>query len=112
MQSNFCLILGLQWGHEGKDKLLNKLCPDYDYSCRFNGGIMAEPTQLLKGDNLYILPNGIKHESKVKSLLGNGVVIDPEAMLNDFSRLSKNGIGFKGRLIISNRANIVTSFHK
>ena len=57
------------------------------------------------------MPHGIKFENKIKSLLGNGVVIDPQALLNDFKTLSKNGIGFNGRLIVSDRSNIVTAFH-
>ena len=44
------MVLGLQWGHEGKSKLLNKLCPGYDYSCRFNGGVMTDPVDLDNGD--------------------------------------------------------------
>ena len=46
LSSKFCLVLGLQWGREGKSKLLNKLCVDYDYSCRFNGGELYEPSKL------------------------------------------------------------------
>lgn len=45
LTSKFCLVLGLQWGREGKRKLLNKLCVDYDYSCRFNGGTLSEPSK-------------------------------------------------------------------
>lgn len=45
LSSKFCLVLGLQWGNEGKRKLLNKLCVDYDYSCRFNGGTLSEPSK-------------------------------------------------------------------
>ena len=48
LSSKFCLVLGLQWGREGKRKLLNKLCVDYDYSCRFNGGTLTEPSKLFK----------------------------------------------------------------
>ena len=43
LQSRFCIVLGLQWGKEGKNKLLNKLCHDYDYSVRYNGGKSSEP---------------------------------------------------------------------
>ena len=83
MRSQFCVVLGLQWGHEGKDKLLNKLCPDYDYSCRFNGGHLTDSTQLDNGDKFELLPHGIKYyqSNNVKSLLGNGVVIDPNILL-------------------------------
>ena len=77
LKSQFCVVLGLQWGHEGKSKLLNKLCPGYDYSCRFNGGVMTDPVELDNGDQLSIMPHGIKFENKIKSVLGNGVVIDP-----------------------------------
>ena len=60
-----------------------------------------------------MLPHGIKFdEQKVKSILGNGVVVDAKALLNDFNVLSKNGIGFKKRLIISDRSNLVTNLHK
>ena len=75
------MVLGLQWGNEGKYKLLNKLAPDYDYSCRFNGGILSEPTEFDNGDLLHIMPNGSKHERGVKSIIGNGVVIDPSTLL-------------------------------
>tara|TARA_B110000305_G_C19223075_1_gene531518 strand:+ start:255 stop:554 length:300 start_codon:yes stop_codon:yes gene_type:complete len=78
LRSNFCVVLGLQWGYEGKYKILDKLCPDYDYSCRFNGGTLIEPTFLESGDILRILPHGIKYDDQgVKSIIGNGVVIDP-----------------------------------
>jgi adenylosuccinate synthase len=111
VNSNFCLVLGLQWGYEGKDKLLDKLCPNYDYSCRYNGGVLKEPTELENGDEFLILPNGVKHQTGVKCLLGNGVVIEPYAILKDFSVLSHNGIGIKDKVLISDRAHIVTAFH-
>ena len=49
LQSKFCVVNGLQWGQEGKNKLLSKLSPDYDYSCRFNGGCSTEPRTLPDG---------------------------------------------------------------
>ena len=52
LKSKFCLVLGLQWGQEGKKKLLNKLCDNYDYSCRFNGGITSDPGMFLISNNL------------------------------------------------------------
>jgi adenylosuccinate synthase len=72
---------------------------------------MTDPVELDNGDQLAILPHGIKFDNKIKSVLGNGVVIDPQALLSDFKTLSKNGIGFTGRLIVSDRSNIVTGFH-
>ena len=111
LRSNFCVVLGLQWGHEGKHKLLNKLCPDYDFSCRFNGGTQYEKTELENGDELFILPSGIMHDTKVVSVLGNGVVVDSQNFLEDIQTLSNNGIGYKNRLLISDRANLVTAVH-
>jgi adenylosuccinate synthase len=106
------VVLGLQWGHEGKHKLLNKLCPDYDFSCRFNGGTQYEKTELDNGDELFILPTGIMHDTKVCSVLGNGVVVDSQNLLKDIQTLSNNGIGYKNRLLISDRSNLVTAVHK
>lgn len=51
LTSRFCLVLGLQWGREGKQKLLNRLCVDYDYSCRFNGGVLSEPSKCFSSLN-------------------------------------------------------------
>lgn len=73
---------------------------------------MTEPTELDNGDLISILPNGIKQPTGVKSLLGNGVVLDPGALLGDFETLARHGIGFRNRLYISDRANIVTAVHK
>ena len=112
LQSHFCVVMGLQWGHEGKSKLLNKLTPDYDYSCRYNGGTVTEPVHLNGEDTLSILPHGVQFETGTKSLLGNGVVIDPNTLLADLKTLSKNGIGYRDRLIISDRSNLVTNLHK
>ena len=59
-----------------------------------------------------MLPAGIKQEAGVKNLLGNGVVIDPEALFSDFETLEKHNIDLKDRLLISDRANLVTELHK
>ena len=56
LTSKFCLVLGLSWGREGKRKLLNKLCVDYDYSCRFNGGNLSEPSKNLAS---FLISNSI-----------------------------------------------------
>jgi len=112
LQSNFCLVLGLQWGNEGKGKLLNKLCTHYDYSCRFNGGrAIAEPTVLENGRRLRLLPYGIQHETDTKCILGNSMVVDPHVLLEDFADLESNGIDFDNKLFISNRLNLVTHMH-
>jgi adenylosuccinate synthase len=73
---------------------------------------LTEATELDNGDTLDVLPNGMKHQTGVKSLLGNGVVIDAGALLKDIDTCSKNGIDYKGRLLISDRCNLVTALHK
>jgi adenylosuccinate synthase len=127
LTSKFCLVLGLQWGREGKRKLLNKLCVDYDYSCRFNGGVMSDPSKYISkcifnqewliwiiepydiidilpnGELMKVLPVGIQHSIKTKSILGNGVIIDAKHLLNDLNALANNGIDVKDRLYVSNR---------
>ena len=62
---------------------MNKLTPDYDYSCRYNGGTVTEPVEINDEDYLNILPHGVQYETGVKSLIGNGVVIDPKVLLTD-----------------------------
>lgn len=104
------MVLGLQWGHEGKDKLLNKLCPDYDYSCRFNGGLLTDAVQLDNGQAFKLLPHGVKFEG-VTSLLGNGVVIDPNILLSDMRLMRQNSIDITGSMVISDRSSLVTVLH-
>lgn len=79
---------------------------------RFNGGQLTEPTELPNRDTFHILPTGIKCESSVRSLIGNGVSLDPTILLRDFETMNKNGIELnQKKLVISDRANLVTSFH-
>jgi Adenylosuccinate synthetase len=61
LTSRFCLVLGLQWGREGKRKLLNKLCVDYDYSCRFNGGELSDPSKSLIPGYIISVHEFLKH---------------------------------------------------
>jgi adenylosuccinate synthase len=82
---------------------LDKLCDDYDYSCRFNGGITSEPVGLPNGEDIRLLPFGIQNESNTKALVGNGVIIDPSVLLQDLDSLSNNGIEYGNKLRISDR---------
>lgn len=92
--------------------MLNKLCVDYDYSCRFNGGDLSEPSInkifntldiLPNGEEMRVLPTGIQHSNKTKSILGNGVIIDANHLMTDLNGLANNGIDIKDRLFVSNR---------
>jgi adenylosuccinate synthase len=73
---------------------------------------LTEPTELDNGDMLHILPTGSKIDAPIKSLLGNGVIIDPTVLLKDFEILAKHGICSNNKkLVISDRINLVTAFH-
>ena len=82
---------------------MNKLCDNYDYSCRFNGGITSEPVDLDNGEEIHLLPFGIQHDSFTKCIVGNGVIIDPGLLLKDLDALSNNGIDYRDKLRISDR---------
>lgn len=82
---------------------MDKLCDDYDYSCRFNGGITSEPAELPNGEDIRLLPFGVQNESNTKALVGNGVIIDPKVLLGDLDSLSNNGIDYTNKLRISDR---------
>ena len=75
---------------------------------------MTEPTQLENGDEFKILPHGVKfyQTDRVKSLLGNGVVIDPNTLLSDFKLMRKSNIKINGSMVISDRSSLVTSLHR
>lgn len=102
----------MQWGQEGKKKLLHVLAPDYDFSCRFNGGKSSEPSILPNGSPLWLIPEGLVHETGIKCILGNGVSINPHLLLEDLSNLDSNGIDYADRLLISQRSHLVTAFHR
>lgn len=91
---------------------MDKLCEDYDYSVRFNGGSTSDPVVLDNGDEINLLPYGIQKEFRTKCLIGNGVVIDPKTLLNDFHSLERNGIEYKHKTLLSQRCHLVTEMHR
>ena len=107
------IILGAQWGDEGKGKLTDLFAEKADYVLRFNGGNNAGHTII----NSYgkfanqLVPAGIFHKKTI-SLITNGVVIDPEAFLKEMNTLVKAGIKLKGRLFISPRCHLIMPYHK
>lgn len=107
------VIVGSQWGDEGKGKVVDILSERYDIVVRYQGGANAGHTVLV-GDKQYILhliPSGILREN-VKCVIGNGVVIDPKALLDEISILENLGINIKGRLFISQNAHLIMPYHK
>ncbi len=107
------VILGSQWGDEGKGKIVDLLAPEYDYVVRYQGGSNAGHTVIV-GDKkyaLHLIPSGILHEGK-KNLITNGVVISFEELLEEMETVKDVVGNFEGKLFISDRAHIVFPHHK
>lgn len=107
------VLVGSQWGDEGKGKIVDLLSEKYDIVARYQGGANAGHTVAI-GDKQYILhliPSGILREG-VTCAIGNGVVIDPNALLEEISLLEKNDIEVDGRLFISHNAHLIMPYHK
>lgn len=102
------VVMGAQWGDEGKGKIVDYLAQDAKYVCRFAGGANAGHTIVVDGKKyaLHQVPSGILYPGKTV-FLGSGMVIDPEALFAELKMLSDNGIDWEGRVFISDRAHIV-----
>ncbi len=107
------VVVGSQWGDEGKGKITDLLSEEVDIVVRYQGGCNAGHT-VVKGDQQFIfhlIPSGILHPGK-KCLIGNGVVIDPESLLREIEDLRKKGIEIDGNLFIDSKAHVVLPYHK
>ena len=102
------VVIGAQWGDEGKGKIVDFLALDAKYIVRFAGGANAGHTIVAGGKKyaLHQVPSGILHPDKAV-FLGSGMVIDPEALFAELQMLTDNGISWEGRVFISDRAHIV-----
>ena len=107
------LLLGLQWGDEGKGKIVDVLTSKYDIIARFQGGPNAGHTLEFDGIKhvLRTIPSGIFHESSI-NVIGNGVVIDPVVLQKEINDLAKFKIDIKSRLIISRKAHLILPTHR
>ncbi len=106
--SNNIIILGAQWGDEGKGKIVDLLSDGFDIVARYQGGHNAGHTILI-GERKFVLkliPSGILHPGK-RAVIGNGLVIDPAALLMETDALEAAGIDVSGQLRISNRAHVL-----
>ncbi|MEO5682055.1 MAG: adenylosuccinate synthetase, partial [Chitinophagaceae bacterium] len=106
-------ILGLQWGDEGKGKIVDYFAPNYDVIARFQGGPNAGHT-LYVGDKkvvLHQIPSGVFHEQTV-NLIGNGVVLDPVTLKKECDIVASFGVNVKKNLFISQRTNIIVPTHR
>jgi adenylosuccinate synthase len=115
------IIVGAQWGDEGKGKIVDHLSEHVDIVARYQGGANAGHTVVIptKGRNgmttqeyvLHLIPSGIFHKH-VTCVIGNGVVIDPVALMSEIAKLEAAGIKLQGRLLISHNAHLIMPYHK
>ena len=107
------VVVGAQWGDEGKGKLVDVLAERADWVIRYQGGANAGHTVHI-GDTTFVLhqiPSGILHP-RVRCAIGNGVVLDPETLFTEIDELAAKGIDMAGRLYVSDRAHMVLPYHK
>jgi len=109
---NLCIV-GLQWGDEGKGKIVDALAEGFDLVVRYQGGSNAGHTVVVNGRKfvLHLIPSGILREGKL-CVIGNGVVLDPPLLLQEMDDLRSKGVKIGGNLAISDRAHVVFPYHK
>lgn len=109
-KSNIVVVIGAQWGDEGKGKVTDYFAARANYIVRFQGGNNAGHTIILdnKTVKLHLIPSGVLHE-KCKLVIGNGVVIDPRVLIKELSMLKKEGLSTN--LMISDRAHLIMPYH-
>jgi adenylosuccinate synthase len=107
------LLLGLQWGDEGKGKIVDVLTSNYDIIARFQGGPNAGHTLEFDGNKhvLHTIPSGIFHEN-AKNVVGNGVVIDPVIFAKELDKLAPYGMNLADKLLISRKAHLILPTHR
>lgn len=107
------VVLGLQYGDEGKGKIVDYLAKNYDVIARFGGGDNAGHT-IYKDDQkivLHLIPSGILNDN-ILNVIGNGVIINPISFKQEVEMLESLGVDVKSKLVISDKAHIITPFHK
>lgn len=107
------VILGLQWGDEGKGKIVDYFAPNYDIIARFQGGPNAGHTLYVEGKKMVLhqIPSGIFHQNKI-NIIGNGVVLDPITLKKECEAVAAHGVDVKKNLFISERTNIIIPTHR
>jgi adenylosuccinate synthase len=106
-------ILGAQWGDEGKGKIVDLLTPHFSIVARYQGGHNAGHTVYVNGAKfiLRLVPSGILHPG-VTCVIGNGVVVDPQALFAEIDELTKNGIDVGNRIVVSDKAHLILPYHR
>ncbi len=107
------VVVGTQWGDEGKGKIVDLLTRYADFVVRFQGGNNAGHTLVVEGKKFvfHIIPSGILYEDKM-CMIGNGVIIDPAVLISEIDQLQKQGLSVTPeRLMISERAHLIMPYH-
>ena len=106
-------VLGAQWGDEGKGKIVDLLTPNFSIVARYQGGHNAGHTVYANGRKfvLRLLPSGILHDGIV-CVIGNGVVVDPQALFAEIDEIARAGISIGNRLLISDKAHLILPYHR
>src|SRR5207244_12836748 len=106
-------VMAAQWGDEGKGKIVDLLCEPYDVVARYQGGHNAGHTVKFADQHfaLRLIPSGILHPNKL-CILGNGMVIDPEALLEEIEKLRGMGVRIDDNLKVSDSAHVILPYHK
>ncbi len=106
------ILVGLQWGDEGKGKIIDILSPQYDIVARFQGGPNAGHTLVIDGNKFifHTLPSGVIHPG-TRNILGSGMVINPITFMKEIEQLNRHNIDYQNRIIISRNAHLITPLH-
>jgi adenylosuccinate synthase len=107
------VVIGAQWGDEGKGKIVDLLAGRFQWVARFQGGHNAGHTVIVGGRKfiLQLVPSGILRD-QTRAVIGNGVVIDPQALVDEIEMLRAAGISVEGRLFVSLRAHVILPYHR
>ena len=107
------IVVGAQWGDEGKGKVIDILARNFDYIVRYQGGNNAGHTVVIGEEKfvLHLVPSGILNKKKI-CVIGNGVVVDPKALIEEIDKLESKGIDVKGRLFVSDNAHMILPYHR
>lgn len=110
---NVDVLIGLQWGDEGKGKIVDYLAPNYEVIARFQGGPNAGHTLVVNGEKivLHTIPSGILHKDKI-NLIGNGVVINPTTLCEELDKLDKWNVSYDENLLLAEKAHLILPTHK
>ena len=107
------VVLGAQFGDEGKGKIVDLMTPRFQWVARYQGGHNAGHTVYVSGKKfvLHLIPSGILHDG-VRCVIGNGVVVDPQALFKEIDELAGLGIDVGDRLLISDKAHLILPYHR